>query len=213
MDILTRKDYNFYEVSSAFQKAIRRGHEKEALFFGFELYSSGYSKYAWKRIMVITTEDIGLANPDLPQRIIALYQMWQVIAEKNLAEGSMPFIQAVITLVRSEKSRAIDEYKIYLAKTGEQLDIPDYALDVHTRRGKIKGRGHKFFLEHGRKIENEKEVDIPTHVSEFYEAYLNEYAEKKVPITGYDERNVIHNSIKEMNKWKAENAQKKLFND
>jgi len=211
MEILTRKDYNFFECSSAFQKSIRRGNEKEALFFGHELYCSGYQKYVWKRILVITSEDIGLANPQLPQQIMALHEMWKVIAETNIEEASMPFIQAVLTLCRSEKNRMIDEYKMFVFKSGEELEIPDYALDVHTRRGKIKGRDHKFFLEHGRTVNNEKPVEMSAEVKQFYVTYLNDYAEKKVPITGYDERNITHKSIKDMNQWKAEHAQQKLF--
>jgi len=210
MQILTRKDYDFYECSSAFQKSIRRGNEKEALFFGHELYASGYSKYCWKRILIITSEDIGLANPDLPNQIMSLYNMWTIIAESNLEEGTMPFIQAILTLCRSEKNRIIDEYKIYLLKTGDNIEIPDYALDVHTRRGKIMGRMHKYFLEHGRTISKEVHVPMDSYVKEFYEIYLNEYADKKVTIVGYDSRNVTHQNPKAMEQWKSENAQVKM---
>lgn len=211
MQILTRKDYDFYECSSAFQKSIRLGNEDEALFFGHELYCSGYSKYVWKRLLVITSEDIGLANPDLPQRVMALYQMWQMIGETNIEEAAMPFIQAVITLCRSAKNRMIDEYKIFLFKSGDNLPIPDYALDVHTRRGKIMGRNHKYFLEHGRKVNNLIPVECKEEISEFYIKYLMDYAEKKAPITGYDDRNLTHKNPAEMNKWKLENAQQDLF--
>jgi hypothetical protein len=60
---LTNKGYSFFEVSSALQKTIRRGHEKEALYWGWELELSNYGKYFWKRMTIISVEDIGAATP------------------------------------------------------------------------------------------------------------------------------------------------------
>jgi hypothetical protein len=34
-------------------------------------------------------------------------------------------------------------------------DVPDVALDVHTRRGQLMGRGLVHFLEEGAQVENE----------------------------------------------------------
>lgn len=209
--MLTRKDYDFFECSSAFQKSVRRGDEKKALFFAHELYCSGYAKYVWKRILVMTTEDIGLANPNLATQINSLHDMWIKLSPKCLEESAMNMIQAVLLLARSEKSRIIDEYKIFLFKTDYAPAIPDYALDVHTRKGKIQGRGLKFFLEHGSKIENEKDTETPKEIKDFYTTYLNDYDTKKVTIVGYDKRNVTHKNPKEMDLWKKENNQKELF--
>ena len=36
-----------------------------------------------------------------------------------------------------------------------KLEIPDYALDMHTVRGKMMGRGIKHFLDEGIKLTNE----------------------------------------------------------
>ena len=47
---LTKKGLDFYEVSSAFQKAIRRGEEEVAMRMGEELFDSGFGEYCWKRI-------------------------------------------------------------------------------------------------------------------------------------------------------------------
>ena len=211
MQILTRKDYDFYECSSAMQKCIRRGEEKKALFFALELYNSGYSKYVWKRILIITCEDIGLANKDLPTTIMSLFNMWELIAQKNLEEASMTLIQAILTLCRSEKSRIIDEYKIYLYKTDYCPSIPDYALDVHTRKGKMKGRDHNFFLEEGSKINNEVNTETPEEIKNFYSRYFDDYSNKRCDITGYDNRNVTHKNPKELAQWKKENNQTTMF--
>ena len=213
IELTTRKNYDFFEASSAFQKSIRRGEEKNALFFAHELYCSGYSGYVWKRILVMTSEDIGLANPQLASQIMSLYQMWEVIAKKNIEEASMPCIQAIVLLCRSEKSRMIDEYKIWLFKTDYAPEVPDYALDIHTRRGKIMGKTHKDFLEEGQKINNEVLTFTPPEVKEFYTRYLTDYANKKVQITGYDKRNVTHKTTKDMAQWKKENSQTNIFDN
>ena len=214
--ILTRKEYDFFEVSSAFQKSIRRGVEKNALFFGTELAGSGYAQYLWKRMMIISSEDIGLANPNCAVQIQALYQNWLVISAKNHEEAIIPIVNAILLLCRSEKSRIVDNAKMFCLKSDYNPKIPDYALDVHTRRGKMMGRSYQFFLDEGRKIENEKVIEKNNEYEAFFEQYLNDYQQKKCTINGYDEKNVYHKSIADMSNWKNENSKKnqsKLFNE
>jgi hypothetical protein len=42
-------------VASALQKAIRRGNEREALFWASELDLAGYGGYVWKRLRIIAS--------------------------------------------------------------------------------------------------------------------------------------------------------------
>ena len=65
----TQKGYEFFEVSSAFQKSIRRCMEDEALYWAIELWNSNYKEYVWKRMLIIASEDVGLAEPTMPQQI------------------------------------------------------------------------------------------------------------------------------------------------
>ena len=55
---ITNKGYSLFEVSSSLQKSIRRGMEKDALNWGWELELSNYGKYLWKRLTIISIEDI-----------------------------------------------------------------------------------------------------------------------------------------------------------
>ena len=57
MIIRTTNGYDFFEVSSAMQKAIRRGDARTAGFFALELWHSGYRDYVWKRLFTISAED------------------------------------------------------------------------------------------------------------------------------------------------------------
>ena len=47
MQLRTKRGYQFSEVSSAMQKAIRRGDAKLAGYWALELWESGFGKYCW----------------------------------------------------------------------------------------------------------------------------------------------------------------------
>lgn len=161
----TTNGYTFFEVSSAFQKSIRRGLEEEALYWGAELDKSGYGEYLWKRMRIIVSEDIGLAEPTLPAVIYSLYQMWVGLRkkkdEKNFPER-LYVVHAIILLARAKKSRIVDHATITYYK-GEfpRRDIPDYALDKHTMRGRRMGRGFEHFFSEGMKLENQADLEDP----------------------------------------------------
>ncbi|TPE43977.1 AAA family ATPase [Pontibacter mangrovi] len=161
----TKKGYDFFEVSSALQKSIRRGLEDEAMYWAAEFYHSGFDEYLWKRLRVCCSEDIGIAEPALPATIHALYSTYQDFKKKK-KEDSQPserlfLAQAVITLCRAQKSRLICHASIHYFRTHEHyhLPIPDYAYDQHTRKGKSMKRGLAHFFEEGARLENMAEVD------------------------------------------------------
>ena len=57
MRFLTKRGYEFGEVSSAMQKAIRRGDTRLAGYWALELWASGYGNYVWKRLLTVSAED------------------------------------------------------------------------------------------------------------------------------------------------------------
>jgi hypothetical protein len=66
---------------------------------------------------------------------------------------------AIRVLATSPKDRTTDELANLIAHQvdveGVKPDIPDVALDVHTRRGQLMGRGLVHFLVEGAQVENE----------------------------------------------------------
>jgi replication-associated recombination protein RarA len=107
---------------------------------------------------VISSEDVGLAEPTLPATIAALYGMWTETRKKK--KGSAPerlyLVQAVLHLVRARKSRIVDDALWAHYGTDERLyEIPDVALDVHTQRGRALGRGEDFLWSESYRLENE----------------------------------------------------------
>ena len=158
----TVKGYDMFEASSAFQKAIRRCDEDQALFWMAEFYDSGKVEYLWKRMMIIAAEDIGLANPSLHTHIRELYQSFVWMQEKNDKKKSerLFLTQAVLILVRSKKSRLVD-WALNITWDSHfetHLDIPDYAIDIHSRKGKAMGKTINNFLNEGSHLENHEEL-------------------------------------------------------
>lgn len=173
-DLTTPAGYNVAEVASALQKTIRRGAEREALFWATELDIAGFGGYVFKRLRTIASEDVGLADPLACVVVRALYENWlEARKGKRVVEGEpldgnwipgtrLFLVQAVIYLARAKKSRMIDHAVMTLYE-GERpaLPIPDYALDRHTARGARMGRGQDHFFDEGAQIENAAPLPDP----------------------------------------------------
>lgn len=163
-DIKTINGYDFFECSSALQKSIRRGLEEEAMFWAVELFNSNFAEYVWKRIRIITCEDIGLANPHLPATINALYQFHKEQAKKK-DDKNQPerlfLTQAILILCRSEKSRMIDWTLLHSwnCHQYELRPIPDYAYDRHNEKGRKLGRGWGHFFNEGTKLHPHQPIE------------------------------------------------------
>ena len=158
-EITTVSGYDGSEVISALQKCVRRGEEKEALFWAVELYNSGYGEWCWKRLRIMSSEDVGLAAPGISADIFALWQMFKESAKnkEDKAEPQRLFLtHAVFLLCRSQKSRLIDWALIWawLSHNFRKLPIPDVALDKHTARGRVKRRSWYHFFEEGSFLNN-----------------------------------------------------------
>jgi hypothetical protein len=84
-ETLTPGGYLAGEVASALQKEIRRGHEREALFWATELELKGNGQYVWKRLKIIASEDVGIADSNVAVQVRALHENW-----KDVKAGSTP---------------------------------------------------------------------------------------------------------------------------
>jgi len=164
-EVKTVKGYDFFEISSALQKSIRRGDEDDALFWATELDKSNYGEYVWKRLKIIASEDVGLAEPLLPAVIESLYNNWLVQRKKKDTDHfpeRLFLVHAVIFAVRAEKSRLVDHACcVYYNNDNDHRLIPDYALDMHTYRGKTMGRGFEHFLAESVKVNNVSDLWDP----------------------------------------------------
>jgi replication-associated recombination protein RarA len=151
----TKNGYEFDELLSALQKDIRRGNEYQAAYWGVGLEEFN-SKALWNRLRVIASEDVGLANPNATIQIDVLEKQYYDFKERDNDGYKLFLIHAIVYLARSPKSRLIDNLTIILYEEEKnKLEIPDYALDKHTVRGRKMGRGYNHFFDEGAKIANQ----------------------------------------------------------
>ena len=166
----TRRGFQFDEAASAVQKLIRRGDEDGALYFALELSDSGYTQYVWRRIFVIVSEDVGLAEPHMPATIHALHQNALTLEAKRKGSGRLPLVHAVLLLARAKKSRVVDHALIAFSGDETVREIPDVALDKHCKRGRAMGRGLAHFFEEGSLLANVEtgELEHEPHLPDPY---------------------------------------------
>jgi MgsA AAA+ ATPase C terminal len=147
----TRRSYSPYECVSQIQKAIRRGQEETAIFFALELDDSGYSGWAFARLKIIASEDVGIADPLAVLIVRAMYENWVDARKKDKkAKGGLHLTHAVLALARAPKSRIADSAYMALGEHAPRREVEDVALDIHTREGQRRGRGWEhFFTESG----------------------------------------------------------------
>lgn len=155
----TEKGYDLFEVASVVQKSIRRGDEDAAMFFSVELFNSGFGEYLWKRLRIISSEDVGLAEPNISANVQALYEMYQEQKKKKDQKNAperLFLTHAVLMLCRAKKSRLVDWTLIQYwdSHDEERREIPDYAYDKHNRKGRQLGRGWEHFFDEGSRLEN-----------------------------------------------------------
>ncbi|WP_137151841.1 AAA family ATPase [Devosia sp. FKR38] len=145
------------EVISALQKCLRRGLVDNVLLLGWEMYltSPEMEEMLWSRLCVIAVEDIGLGNPQAPVLVETLYQQHKRYARPS-GDRFLFAAHAIRVLAGSTKDRTSDDMVNWAKRSmelGEALpEIPDVALDMHTRRGQEMGRDYLFFMQEASKV-------------------------------------------------------------
>lgn len=148
------RGYQVDEVSSALQKEIRRGNEENACWWARELLDSDLSWKFWRRVKVISVEDI--ENSMAIVYVSQLeYQFYKIDPKGDF--GKMFALRAVIGLCREPKDRTADDLNCWFhekIKEGKKKEMPDYAIDMHTRAGRKAGKSLKDFWLEGVTLKN-----------------------------------------------------------
>lgn len=153
----TASGHDLLEVISALQKTIRRADERQALYWALELVPQ-YEQYLWRRLCVIAQEDIGPANLQVLLLVPSQRALWfEFRAAGKDSSARLVLANTILALARSPKSREADTFQCALTQGRLQgtvrYDIPDYALDKHTRRGAKLGRDFAHWLDVGCQLE------------------------------------------------------------
>lgn len=160
VDVRTRHGFQADEVISALQKEIRRSNTENAALLAYEMAttSSELEAFLWRRLIVISVEDIGFGDKSAPIMMYNLHQICEHLG-RGASERLLFAIHAVRYLCACEKDRSSDEMTMWIKRAveaGEVLpEIPDYAIDMHTQRGQEMGRDVRHFIEEAAKIQHE----------------------------------------------------------
>lgn len=148
----TRNNLSASEVISGLQKHIRRGEEEPAMQAAAELLYSGHKMLVgWllNRLEVIAHEDIGIANPTAVMfTAVTAGQIRELLKAKKDDRASLYVANIILLLCRSPKSRLGDHFQAACGKPvklGTPYEVPEYAFDKHTTRGRKLGRGLQHF--------------------------------------------------------------------
>lgn len=135
-----------YNILSALQKSIRGSDENAALHYAARLMEAGDIISLSRRLLVIASEDIGLAYP---QAIQIVKSCVDSAMQLGLPEARIPLAEAVILLATAPKSNsaicAIDS-AIEDIRSGIAGDIPSHLQDGHYSGANKMGKaiGYKY---------------------------------------------------------------------
>lgn len=130
-----------YDILSAFQKSIRGSDENAAVHYLARLLAGGDLLSPCRRLLVIASEDIGLAYPQAVSMVKACVDS---ALHLGLPEGGLPLAQATILLATAPKSNsAAAAYWAAMedVETGKAVSVPSHLQDTHYSGASSLGRG------------------------------------------------------------------------
>lgn len=153
-----------YDILSAFQKSIRGSDPDAGLHYLARLLEAGDMISAARRMLVIASEDIGLAYPQCAAIVKACVDS---AFQLGLPEARIPLAQAVILMATAPKSNsaicAIDAAIADIRQNGPG-DIPSSLKDCHYSGAKKLGRGQTYMYSHDYPNHWVKQQFLPDHL-------------------------------------------------
>ena len=144
-----RQGDQHYDVTSAFIKSIRGSDADAALHYLARMVEAGEDpRFIARRLVILASEDIGLADPTALTTAVAAAQAVQLI---GLPEGRLSLAQAVIALAVAPKSNAviaaIDAAQADV-RAGKVGSVPAHLRDGHYPGSKDLGHGTSYRYAH-----------------------------------------------------------------
>lgn len=136
-----------YDTISAFIKSIRGGDPDAALYWMARMIYSGEDpRFIMRRMLILASEDIGLADP---QALVVVAAAAQALEWVGLPEGQYALAEAAIYLATAPKSNSVGAYYRALAQVEQEgiTSVPNHLKDT-TRDGKALGHGAGYLYPH-----------------------------------------------------------------
>lgn len=160
-----------YDVLSAFQKSIRGSDPDAAIYYLAKILSAGDMPSACRRILVIASEDIGLAYPQAAAIANACVDSAMRL---GMPEARIPLAEAVILLATAPKSNsgimAIDKAMSDIASR-DTGSVPTHLQDSHYGGAEKLGHGTEYKYPHSYPNHYVKQQYLPDKIknTKYYE--------------------------------------------
>jgi hypothetical protein len=116
------------------------------------------------------SKDIGVADRNLPANIHALHSNWIYMfgcpggnykaAYESDNTQLLPFVHAIMLMATARKSRTVDNaITVHTKAPFEEREVPEYAMDWHSPKGKREGRDAEHWIQEASKINNASGID------------------------------------------------------
>ncbi len=144
-----RQGDQHYDVISAFIKSIRGSDVDAALHYFARMIAAGEDpRFIARRLVILASEDIGLADPTALTTAVAAAQAVQLI---GMPEARLNLGQAVIALSLAPKSNAVIaavDGAIDDIRAGKIGSVPAHLRDAHYGGAKTLGHGSGYLYAH-----------------------------------------------------------------
>jgi putative ATPase len=171
----------YYDIKSAFHKSLRGSDPDAAIYYLARLLTAGDIESLCRRLIAMAYEDIGLANPQLCNRIIAACD---AAKEVGFPECKQIFASIVIEICLSPKSNSA-----YLAivealedvKNGKTYSIPKHIKDQSYKSASKLGRtGYKYPHDYQNAYVNQQYLPNELIDKKYYKINVNNPIEPKM---------------------------------
>ena len=137
-----------YDILSAFQKSMRGSDPDAAIHYLARLVEGGDLPSICRRLLVTTSEDVGLAYP---QAIAVVNACVSAALQVGLPEARIPLAEAVLLVATSPKSNSAIlaiEAALEDIRQGRAGEVPEHLKDSHYEGAKSLGHGTSYQYAH-----------------------------------------------------------------
>ncbi len=138
-----------YDTISAFIKSVRGSDVDAAIYYLARMLQGGEEpRFIARRLLILASEDIGLANPNA---LLLANATFEAVHNLGMPEARIPLAQCTIYLAQSAKSNsaymAINEALAFVEKDGYR-QIPLHIRNAPTKLMKDEGYGKGYLYPH-----------------------------------------------------------------
>lgn len=144
-----RQGDQHYDVISAFIKSVRGSDVDASLHYLARMIEAGEDpRFIVRRLVILASEDIGMADPTALQTAVAAMHAVQMI---GMPEGQLTLAHATVHLAQAPKSNAVTgalAAALTDVRTGRAGPVPAHLRDSHYRGAGRVGHGEGYVYSH-----------------------------------------------------------------